>query len=193
MFAGWLFLDVSIEAHGIPEEDRATWDDFVVIGGEAGVVDVGLGEAHVGFFGVHPVGPIVAEPLFVQLAGLLGEWAFWFSFFEGGFDGVVEAGCEFFEVLVLLLGHVSYFFVGLVDGFISVFFSDFFSISGFVVVDEFLFEAFEFFVVVHGGVPFDGGDGFFYDLNECLDLFFLYREVGEVFPEGFFLVEVGVT
>ena len=101
-----LFLDACVDAHGVPEEDGAAWCDFVVVVSKAGVVDVGLSEAHVGFFGVHPVGPIVAEPLFVQLAGLLGEFSFWVSFLEGGFDGVVELGCEFFEVVVLFLGHV---------------------------------------------------------------------------------------
>lgn len=83
--------------------------------------------------------------------------------------------------------------VGLVDGLISVFFSDFFSVLGFVVVDELLFEAFEFFVVVHGGVPFDGGDGFLYILDQGLYLCLLGFEVGEVLLEGFLLVEVGIT
>ena len=83
--------------------------------------------------------------------------------------------------------------VGLVDGLISVFFSDFFSVSGFIIVDEFLFEPLEFFVVFHGGVPFDGGDGFFYIFDQGLYLCLLGFEVGEVLLEGFLLVEVGIT
>ena len=35
-----LFLDACVDAHGIPEEDRATWGDFVVVVSKAGVVDV---------------------------------------------------------------------------------------------------------------------------------------------------------